>query len=102
MHAETADNKPHYPASPYLTEIVSKEGKEVRLCSWLKQISCVEVSCQFRSDWTPAIEVYHVRKTCEQVKVPTLETIHFVAGTPPERRFRLTDGANGTDARVSR
>jgi len=87
--------------SCYLTEIVTKEGAEVRLCSWLKQISCVEVSCQFRSDWTPTIEVYHVRKACEQVKVPALETIHFVAGTPPERRFRLADGAVGTTA-VSR
>jgi len=93
VHAEQAENKPHYPGSPYLTEIVTPEGAPVKLCSWLKQISCVEVSCGFRGDWTPAIEVYHVRKTCEQVKVPALEPVHFLAGTPPERRFRLTGGA---------
>lgn len=95
VHAERGDNKPHYPDSPYLTEIVSKSGAEVKVCSWLKQISCVQVACQFRSDWTPPIEVYHVRKTCDQVKVPALETIHFEAGTPPERRFRLIDDPPG-------
>jgi hypothetical protein len=91
VHSESSDNKPHYADSPYLTEIVSASGAEVKMCAWLKQISCVQVACQFRSDWTPPIEVYHVRKTCEQVKVPALDIVHFQAGTPPERRFRLAD-----------
>lgn len=59
------------------------------MCTWLKSISCVEVTCQARPDWRPPVEVYRIRKTCNEVVVPALEMVHFVAGTPPERFFRL-------------
>jgi len=91
VHSEAGWNKPHYPDSAYLTEIMTGEGKPVKICSWLKRISCVEVTCEFKPNWTPPIEVYHVRKTCEEVHVPALVPIHFRAGTPPERGYRLRD-----------
>lgn len=88
VRAEHGTNKPHYPGAPFLTEIRAA-GTDIGVCAWLKQISCVEVSCHLKGDWVPQIEAYRVRKVCEDVSVPKLEQYHFIAGTPPERGFRL-------------
>jgi hypothetical protein len=93
VHNEMGTNKPHYAGSPFLTEIRDARGNEVRICQWLKHISCVEVTCQARGDWVPPIEVYRVKKTCEAVSVPRLAPVHYEAGTPPERAYVLTDVA---------
>jgi len=84
-------SRPYYAGSPFLTEIVGADGSEVRMCSWLKSISCVEVTCEAKPDWSPPLEVYRIRKTCDKVEVPSLTPVHFAAGTPPERRFRLKE-----------
>lgn len=89
VHSEEGTNKPYYAGAPFLTEITNADGSEVKICSWLKSISCVEVTCELRSGWIPPIEVYRVRKVCNGVTVPTLVPIHFEAGTPPERGFKL-------------
>jgi SAM-dependent methyltransferase len=93
VRAATTDNPPHYPGSPHLTRVVAEDGSEVRMCSYLKRIGCVEVSCEFKPDWTPPIETYRIRKLCTNVTVPALALDHFESGTPPERRFRLVDDA---------
>ena len=90
VHSEEGTNQPHYPNSPYLTEITRGDGSEVKMCSWLKSISCVQVTCELKGDWTPPIEVYRIHKVCDDVRVPGLTPTHFQAGTPPERRFQLT------------
>jgi hypothetical protein len=87
VHSAGVDNKPYYKGSPYLTELRTPAGEEVNVCSWLRSISCVEVTCEFRDGWYPPIEVYRVRKVCPAVSVPALEPVHFTAGTPPERGF---------------
>jgi hypothetical protein len=89
VHSEDGSNKPHYKDAPYLTEIARADGAEVKICSWLKSISCVEVACELRMQWTPPIEVYRVKKVCDNVTVPALAQTGFAAGTPPERRYRL-------------
>ncbi len=89
VHAEDGSNKPYYAGSPYLTEIAGADGAEVKLCAWLKSISCVEVSCNLKTDWIPPVETYRVRKVCDEVKVPILTATRFSAGTPPERGFKL-------------
>ena len=89
VHAENDANKPYYAGSTYLTEIAGADGSEVRICAWLKSISCVEVSCNLKTDWIPPIETYRVRKICDDVKVPALTANRFLAGTPPERGFKL-------------
>lgn len=89
VHAETGTNKPFYDGSPFLTEIADAGGSEVRVCSWLKRITCAEVTCEFKPAWNPPIEVYRIRKVCDNVTVPALVSSHFEAGTPPERGFRL-------------
>jgi hypothetical protein len=65
----------------------------VKICSWLKRIGCVEVTCEFKSDWTPPIESYRIRKVCADVRVPALQLVDFRSGTPPERRFMLIEAA---------
>ena len=89
VHSEIGTNRPYYPNAPFLTEIASHSGAEVKVCSWLRQITCVKVTCELRPEWRPPVEVYGVHKVCNNVVVPPLDTIHFQAGTPPERRFKL-------------
>lgn len=91
VRAERTDNPPHYAGATHLTRIVAGDGRDVRICSYLKRIGCVEVTCEFKPDWTPPIETYRVRKICPNVTVPALALEHFESGTPPERRFRLVD-----------
>ena len=89
VRSAEGSNKPYYPNASYLTEIRNPDGSEVRMCSWLKSITCVEVVCEFQPDWTPPIERYQIKKTCGDVRVPALSLTHFAAGTPPERKFAL-------------
>jgi len=90
VHSEHGTNRPFYPNASFLTEIVNADGSKVSVCAWLKSISCVEVTCELKPSWSPPIEVYRIRKVCNDVRVPGLAPIHFEAGTPPERRFLLT------------
>jgi hypothetical protein len=94
VRSDAGTNRPHYPDSPFLTEIVKPDGSELKVCSWLKSIRCVQVTCEFQSNSSPPTEVYRVKKTCGEVVVPRLELVHYQAGTPPERRFRLHDPAS--------
>jgi len=91
VKSEGGTNKPYYENSPYLTEIASADGSEVKVCSWLKSIACVEVTCELRTDWKPPVEIYHVHKVCSAVKVPAVTRMSYGAGTPPERRFQLKE-----------
>jgi hypothetical protein len=84
------DNKPFYPNEPFLTRILDEKGAETSVCAWLRQIQCAEVVCMPKSGWKPPLQTYRVRKTCEAVSVPRLVRTRFVAGTPPERVFRIT------------
>ncbi len=93
VQSEDGSNRPYYPEARYLTEINAADGSEVKVCSWLKKIGCVEVSCELKADYVPPIEVYRIRKVCANVTVPTLVPVHFEAGTPPERRFQLRSAA---------
>ena len=94
VRAENGENKPHYEGSPFLTEIVDADGSELRMCSWLKRIGCVQVSCEHRPNFTPPIEVYRIQKVCNDVTVPPLTPVHYQAGTPPERRFVVKGAAD--------
>jgi hypothetical protein len=91
VHGETAGNKPYYPNSTYLTTLSQADGSELKVCTWLKKINCAEVTCEMRMDWKPPVEIYHVRKTCDAVRVPPLVPVHFAAGTPPERRYKVSE-----------
>ncbi len=89
VNSEAGSNPPYYANSPYLTQIESANKAEVKVCSWLKRISCVEVTCELNNRWKPPVEAYRIRKVCNEVSVPALTGTHFEAGTPPERRYSL-------------
>lgn len=86
---EHAANRASYPETLFLTEIANADGSDVRVCSWLRSISCVEVTCEARTESQRPIELYRIHKVCNNVTVPALVTLHFQAGTPPQRRFQL-------------
>jgi hypothetical protein len=91
VQSEVGTNKPYYPDATYLTEMTAADGTPLRVCGWLKQITCVEVTCDLKAGWRPPVEAYSIRKTCESTQVPTTITRQYQAGTPPERRFRVAE-----------
>ncbi len=98
VHSDIGTNRPYYPDARYLTEIVNADTSAMKVCSWLKRIGCVEVTCELRPGWKPPVEVYRVHKVCNDVTVPALKLVHFEAGTPPERRFQFGSPLPGTAA----
>ena len=49
------------------------------------------MTCEADPRSATPIERYRVKKTCERTVVPALESVHFVAGTPPARQFQRVD-----------
>jgi SAM-dependent methyltransferase len=96
VHSESRVNQPFYTGAPFLTEILNPDGSKMQICTWLKNISCVQVRCEFKPGWKPPVEIYRVQKVCDNVTVPPLTPVHFTAGTPPERRFQLSNSASPT------
>ena len=89
VEPEEGANRPFYPNAPFLTEFEKVDGSKVKVCAWLKSIACVQVTCEVKTGWKPPVEAYQVRKVCPAISVPALLPVHYQAGTPPERRFRL-------------
>jgi hypothetical protein len=77
------------PSTWYLTELVDVAGRDVKLCSWLKQTTCVKVACESKSDWDQPTELINIKKVCSDVSVPRLKLLKYEAGNPPGRRFQL-------------
>jgi hypothetical protein len=99
VHREDGTNRPFYRGSPFLTEITNPDGSEMKVCTWLKRIACAEVTCEPRA-WKPPTEAFRIRKVCNDVAVPALATVHYQAGTPPERRFQLTNPSPASRAQT--
>jgi hypothetical protein len=73
----------------YQTELVDAADRNVKVCSWLKQSACVQVTCESKTDWESPSELIHIRKVCNEVSLPRVQLLKFEAGSPPTRRFRL-------------
>jgi len=73
----------------YLTELEDAAGRPEKVCSWLKKTTCVQVTCESKSDWKRPTELINIRKVCSDVSVPRLKLWEFEAGYPPSRRFQL-------------
>jgi SAM-dependent methyltransferase len=73
----------------YLTELEDAAGRREKVCSWLKKTTCVQVTCESKSDWKRPTELINIRKVCSDVSVPRLKLWEFEAGYPPSRRFQL-------------
>jgi len=85
VHLEGGDKL----GSWYLTELENAAGRPEKVCSWLKKTSCVQVTCESKSDWQRPTELIKVEKVCSDVSVPRMKTLQFKAGYPPDRRFQL-------------
>jgi len=79
------------PKTWYLTEIVDAAGRDLKVCAWLRSITCVKIVCESKStaDWPAQTELIHVSKVCNKTSVPALEPVSYEAGSPPGRKFRL-------------
>jgi SAM-dependent methyltransferase len=73
----------------YLTELEDAAGRPLKVCSWLKQSACAQVTCESKSDWKRPTELINIRKTCSDISIPRLKLWEFEAGYPPSRRFQL-------------
>lgn len=73
----------------YLTELESASGRPEKVCSWLKKISCAQITCDSKRDWKRPTELIKIAKVCSNVSVPPMKLLEFVAGYPPDRRFQL-------------
>ena len=83
------ENGKDKPGASYLTELVDAAGRDVKVCSWLKQTACVEVSCESQSNWDAPTELIKIRKVCGAVSVPCMKPLKYEAGYPPRRRFQV-------------
>jgi hypothetical protein len=81
------------PAARYLTELEDAAGRSEKVCSWLKQTSCVQVACESKSGWDRPTELISMRKVCSDTSVSRMRSLHFEAGYPPRRHFQF-DTAN--------
>ena len=86
VHLENAKDK---LGILYLTELEDAGGRPEKVCSWLKKTTCVQVTCESKSDWKRPTELINIRKVCNDVSVPRLKLWEFEAGYPPARRFQL-------------
>ena len=73
----------------YLTELEDAFGRGVKVCSWLKKISCVQVTCESKSDLKRPTELIKIQKVCSDTSVPRMKLVEFEAGYPPGRCFQL-------------
>ena len=73
----------------YLTELEDAVGRPQKMCSWLKQATCVQVTCESKSDRDKPTELINIRKVCSDTSVPRMKLVEFEAGYPPGRRFQL-------------
>ena len=86
VHLENGRDKPD---TWYQTNLVDTAGRDVKVCSWLKKTTCVQVTCDSKSEWDSPTEVINMRKVCSDTAVPRVKLLEYQAGNPPGRRFQL-------------
>ncbi len=86
VHLEDGEDK---LGTLYLTELEDAFGRGVKVCSWLKKISCVQVTCESKSASKTPVQLITIRKVCNDTSVPRTKLVEFEAGYPPGRCFQL-------------
>lgn len=86
VHLEYAKDSPD---TGYQTELFDAAGRDVTVCSWLKRGTCVNVTCESKSDWHTPTELISIRKVCPDASVPPVKLLKYEAGSPPGRKFTL-------------
>src|SRR5262249_44178034 len=57
VHLENGNGE---PKPWHQTELVDAAGRDVKVCSWLKQTTCVKVGCESKNDWASPTELISV------------------------------------------
>ena len=83
------ENGKDKPSSSFQTELVDSAGRDIKMCSWLKQTPCVNVGCESKNDWDTPTELVNIHKICSDVSVRPAKLLRYEAGNPPGRRFQL-------------
>ena len=83
------ENGKDKPSSSFQTELVDSAGRDIKMCSWLKQTPCVNVGCESKNDWDTPTELVNIHKICSDVSVRPAKLLRYEAGNPPRRRFQL-------------
>ena len=99
VHLESGGDRPD---TSYQTELVDAFGRDLKVCSWLKQTTCVKVTCESKSDWESPTELINIRKTCSDVSVPRTKVLKYEAGNPPTRRFQLESDSRSSSSAVTK
>jgi len=101
VRPETEADPALYKDLLLLTEIENADGSDVKVCSWLKSITCVQVACELNMELQRPVELYRIHKVCNDVTVPPLVSLSYLAGTPPPRRFQLRSPSPASSDRAS-
>jgi hypothetical protein len=101
VRPETQADPALYKDLLLLTEIENADGSDVKVCSWLKSITCVQVACELNMELQRPVELYRIQKVCNDVTVPPLVSLSYQAGTPPPRRFQLRSPSPASSDRAS-
>ena len=83
------ENGQDKPGTYIQTHLVDTAGHDVKVCSWLKKTTCVQVTCDSKSEWDSPTELINMRKVCSDTSVPRVKLLEYQAGNPPGRRFQL-------------
>jgi hypothetical protein len=87
VRPETEPDPALYKDLLLLTEIENPDGSNVRICSWLKSIACVKVTCELNTELKRPIELYNIQKSCNNTAVPLVpepRPAHPAAALPVE------------------
>ena len=57
----------------YLTELENAAGRPEKVCSWLKKTSCVQVTCESKSEWKRPTELINIREGLQRYRGPAHE-----------------------------
>src|SRR5215475_8285348 len=86
VHLENGKDE---PKPSHQTDLMDAPGGDVKVCSWLRQTTCVKVTCESKSDWYSPTELINIKKVCSDISVPRMKLLKYEAGNPPTRRFQL-------------
>ena len=76
----------------YKTELVNAASRPVKVCSWLRQSTCTDVSCESKPDWDEPTQLIKIGKLCSGVFGPAHESCGVHGGDSPRQTIPIGAG----------
>ena len=67
---ENGINQPFYPDASFLTRITGPHGSDANVCSWLKEITCIAVTCEAKPEMSPPPRCMQYAKRAQKSACP--------------------------------